>query len=121
LARQGFPSTPTASRRLPPGRGRPATRLPGPSPQGFLEVRVPTYRLLPKEAARRRQAVAASPLSCERCGGVLGDAYTTRTRLRLPAADAIALWPELRQSIKRHEKECPGPRGPRAGGRRKAG
>jgi hypothetical protein len=46
-------------------------------------------------------------LSCEQCGKVLGDVYSTEDRSAIPAVVAIALWPELRQRIKWHATHCP--------------
>jgi DNA-binding XRE family transcriptional regulator len=67
-----------------------------------------TYRILPNEAARRRRATVPSPLLCEQCSGVLGRVCTVEIQLQLTAAAVMMLWPELRDEVKRHERECPG-------------
>lgn len=47
-------------------------------------------------------------LACEQCGKTLGRVYSADDGSALPAALAIAFWPELRRQIKRHEKNCQG-------------
>lgn len=67
---------------------------------------MPTYRLRPGTHGRNPRPLARLALTCECCAASLGEVYSDAVRTGMAAALAIALWPEMRQRIKSHEKEC---------------
>lgn len=67
-----------------------------------------TYRLCLRPVPHGGPRMVRSPLTCDLCGERLGEVYAERSMRGIPMALAIALWPELRTTIKQHEVKCPG-------------
>ena len=69
---------------------------------------MPTYKLgpasgkgpLPKPAFRR-------PVICEQCAEALGNVDSAAEFRGMSANLVAAMWPEMRDPVRRHEESCP--------------